>query len=64
LEFTFDVECQLLEVENVSGVFEKSLVQVLLKGFKLHELSLSRFTYRCSENIKTIYWGNNNNYNQ
>jgi len=49
---TFDADSQLLEGGFFSRVFKKALDQVLLKGFKLPELSLSRFTFRCSENIK------------
>jgi len=52
LQFTFDANTQLLEGKNASGLLKRALDQILLKGFKLPELSLSRFTFRCSENMK------------
>jgi len=52
LEFTIDADTQMLKGKNASGVLVKALEEILLKGFKLSELSLSRFKLRCSENIR------------
>jgi len=52
LELTFDPHTQILKGKNASVVLRKALDQVLLKGFKLPELSLYSFELLCGENMK------------
>jgi len=56
LELTFYADSGMLQGKDKasSGLLNQALDQVLLKGFKLPELSLSRFTFICGDNIKNM----------
>jgi len=53
---TFDADPGILQgkAKASGGLLNQALDQVLLKGFKLSELSLSRFTLICGDNIKIM----------